>query len=133
MKKFLSIAIFLLVTALYAAEEGNVLIYTDPVQISSEISPYESLAEGKPVTGTIMVTHDANLKIDENSFRMGNEAIKVKLVNQVQLSPSSKLVITIYQFEISGRNSGAYTLPPITVKVGGEEYQAPPLPLVIGE
>lgn len=114
-----------------AAEESNVLLYTDPVQVNAEVSTYEALEAEKPITGTIMITHDTNLKVDEGSFRMGNESLKVKLVNQVQMSSTSKLVITIYEFEIPGKPTGAYNLPPITVNVGGTVYQAPPLNVTI--
>ena len=130
MKKIL-VSLCILVLPLTAAEESNILFYQDPVQVDAEISPYETFSADKPITGTIMITHDANLKVDEGSFRMGKETITVKPVNQVQMSPESKMVITIYSFELPGKKSGAYDLPPITVNVGGTVYQAPPLYLII--
>lgn len=127
------ILIFLCLVSLplCAAEESNVLLYTDPVQVNAEVSTYEALSAGKPITGTIMITHDSNLKVDEKSFQMGKESIQVKAINQVQMSPTSKLVISIYQFELAGKPSGAYDLPPLTVNVGGTVYQAPPFDLII--
>ena len=136
MKSFMkTIFLYLIVitASLFAVEEGNVLIYTDPVQITSEISPYETLTENKPVTGTLMVTHNSSLKVDEKSVKLGDASLRVKLLNQVKFSSDGKFVISIYQFELSGRKAGSYTLPPITAKVGDQVYQAPPLNLTIGE
>lgn len=130
--KTLFLALCLLSAPLAGAEEGNVLIYTDPVQITSEISPYEPLTENKPVTGTLMVTHNSNLKVDEKSIKLGETPLTVKLLNEVKFSPDGKFIISIYQFELPGRKAGSYTLPPITAKVGDQVYQAPPLSLTIG-
>lgn len=128
----LLIALCFTTTLLSSAEEGNILIQADPVQVTTEISPYETITENTPITGTLMITHNSNLKVDEQSFQMGKEPIKVKPLKQVQLDPNNKLVISIYQFELAGRKNGLYTLPPILVRVGGTEYQAPPLTFTVG-
>jgi hypothetical protein len=64
---------------------------------------------------------------------MGNDPLKVEFVKEVDLSSEGKLVITIYQFELPGKKKGNYDLPPISVKVGGKEYQAPPINLSVGD
>lgn len=130
--KTIFLYLFVMTATLSAAEEGNVLISTDSVQITSEISPYETLTENKPVTGTLMVTHNSSLKVDEKSVKLGDAPLPVKLLNQVKFSPEGKFVISIYQFELPGRKAGTYTLAPITVKVGDQVYQAPPLSLTVG-
>lgn len=112
--------------------QSNVLIYTDPVQISSEINQYEQLVAGTPIQGSVMVTHDAKNAIDPNSFRLGNKLLSVEFVQSVPMSDYSNLVVTIYKFRLDGMKKGIHTLPPIKVKVGGKEYQAPPLTLEIG-
>lgn len=127
--------LFLCLTAspLISAQEGNVLIYTDLVQVTSEISPYETIQENAPITGTLMVTHNDNLKVDVASIRMGNDPLKVKFVKNVTLSASDKLSISIYEFELAGKKKGNYTLDPISVSVGGKKVQAPPLIINVGE
>lgn len=112
--------------------QSNVLIYTDPVQVSSEISQYEKLVAGNPLQGSIMVTHDAKNAIDPNSFRLGDKPLSVEFVQSMPISDYSNLVVTIYKFRLEGMKNGIHTLPPIKVRVGGKDYQAPPLTLEIG-
>ena len=128
--------IFLLLCATFtlsAAEQDNVLFYKDSVQLSTEISPYDILVQDKPIYGTLMVTHNDTVKVDDQSIKMGTEPIKSKFIKQVTLDPNSKLVISIYQFQLKGHKKGNYELPPVTAKVGGKEYQAPPLNIDVGE
>lgn len=135
MLKFKLFTILLCMTAIpsLSAEQGNVLVYTDPVQVTTEISPYESLTENSPIKGTLMVTHDATLKVDISSFRIGSDPLKVELEKEVSLSSTNNLLISIYKFELPGKPKGSYNLSPMSVKVGGKEYQAPSLNIVIGE
>lgn len=123
--------ILFLFFSLHAAEQGNVLIYTDPVQVTTEISPYEPLAQNQPITGTLMITHDSNLKIDDSSFMIGNKSLKTQFQQETKISPTNNLIISIYQFELEGLKIGNHNLPPITVIVGGETYQAPSLNIII--
>jgi hypothetical protein len=113
------------------SEQTNVLIYKDTVQVSSEIYAYEKLVTGVPIQGSVMVTHDANNAIDVNSFRLGEKPLKVTLVQSVRISPYSPLMVTSYQFQLEAMSQGSHTLPPIKVNVGGKEYQAPPLTVLI--
>ena len=130
MKK-LSILLALLCFPLAAAKQDNILLYTDSVQVTSEISPYENVQADLPIKGTIMITHMGALKVDPKTFRMGDESLKVTFIKDVSLSSSENLVISIYEFELKGRKKGNYTLPPITVKVGDQEYQAPALDIYV--
>lgn len=97
--------------------EGN-------IEVTSEISPYESIQANQPISGTVMITHDKNDSIDTSSFRMGDQRLKVKLVQSAVMATNKKLVVTIYNFQMEGKPSGVYTLPPIRVRVAGKEYQA---------
>lgn len=115
------------------AETGpsNILIYTDPVQVTASINAYENLTAGVPIEGTVMVTHQDNNIVDSESFRIGTKLLKVEFVQNVALSEYSNLVITFYRFKLEGMNKGQYTLDPITVKVGGKVYEAPPVTIQV--
>jgi hypothetical protein len=123
--------IFLANTPLFSAAQDNILFYKDQVQVTAEISPYDKIKENYPIPGTLMITHNDNLKVDPSSVRMGKDSLQVKLLKEVPMS-SDKLIISIYEFKIEGKRKGNYTLDPITVKVGGKEYEAPPLIIDIG-
>lgn len=106
----------------------NMLIYNEGnVQISSEIYQYDQVVAGSPIEGSVMITHDQNQTIDPNSFRIGDQPLRVKFVQSTPMSAGDHLVVTIYKFHLQGMKRGNHTLPPIKVKVGGQEYQAPPL------
>jgi len=113
------------------ASQSNVLIYGDGTQVSSEISEYQTLLAGKPIAGSVMVTHNANKKIDVNSFRLGNKPLKVELIQSVPMSSYSSIEVTIYRFQLDGMPKGIHTLQPIKVNVGGKDYQAPPLTIEV--
>ena len=115
-----------------ADDIDNVLIYGENVQVTAELSPYLPQSANTPIIGTLMITHNDTQKVDTDSFKMGKSSLKVQFVKDVPLSAYGKLMISIYQFEIQGMKNGIYTLDPITVKVGGKEYQAPALTVTIG-
>ncbi len=129
--RFLVVFFCLTGIPLIAAPQDNILLYTDSVQVTSEVSPYETLQANQPIKGTLMITHVNNLKVDPASVKMGGETLKVKFVRDVSLSSTDNLSISIYQFEVKGKPKGNYTLPPISVKVGDKEYQAPSLDISI--
>ena len=112
--------------------DPDVLIYGDTIQVNSAIGDYENVVAGKPIHAYIMVTHNANRVIDPNSFWMGDKPLQVKFVKSVPMSNASSLVISIYHFQIQGLTTGFHSLPPIKVKVGGKDYQAPPLIIQVG-
>lgn len=107
--------------------ESNVLFLDETVQVTSEINTYENLVAGTPIQGSVMITHDSNNPVDANSFTMGDKPLKVQFAQSIPMSSSSKLVVSIYQFQLPGMKVGNYTLQPIMVKVGGKNYAAPPL------
>lgn len=111
---------------------SNVLLYTDPVQVNSSINSYENIVSGIPIQGSIMVTHSEANAIDPNSFRLGDKPLKVEFVQNIPMSSYSALVVSIYSFKLEGLKQGQYTLDPIKVRVGGKEYQAPPMTIQVG-
>jgi hypothetical protein len=114
------------------AQQPNLLIYDDgSIQISTEVYEYEKLVEGKPVLGSVMITHNASSIIDSESFKIGNKPLKVKLIKTVPFA-SSNIVISIYNFQLEGLPEGTQTLAPISLKVGEKYYQAPPLTITVG-
>jgi hypothetical protein len=123
--------IFLLLTNLnfYSeAAQNNILMYGGgDTQVTSELNEYSNIVAGKPIIGTIMVTHDSNNVIDIHSFRLGEKPLQAELIQSVRLSSYSNLEITTYRFQLEGLTKGLQTLPPIKVNVGGKDYQAAPL------
>jgi hypothetical protein len=107
--------------------DSNVLIYTDPVQVTSSINAYETIVAGAPIEGSVMITHDTQSAVDTTSFRLGDKPLQVQFVESMSMSSYSSLVVTIYHFQLAALPPGSHTLPPIKVKVGGKEYQAPPM------
>lgn len=132
--RFIFLALLCLPLDINSAESNNILMYQGgDVQVTSEINnQYQSIAVNSPITGNVMVTHDANTPIDAKSFRIGNKPLNVSFVQSIPMSSFSNLVITIYKFEIEGRKMGIYTLDPISVKVGDKDYQAPPMTVQVG-
>lgn len=124
---FLLFVLLLAPLQLVSDQVSNVLIYTDPVQVTSSINVYETIQAGQPIIGSIMITHDAGAKIDPNSFRMGEKPIQATFVETTPMSAYSTLQVTIYRFQLEGLPQGTYTLQPIRVRVGGKDYQALPL------
>lgn len=111
-----------------ADEQPNILIYGEgTIQISSSLSDYEDPVANTPLDGLVMVTHDKNQKIDPNSFQIGTKKLPVQFQQSTQMSDTSPIVISIFKFTLDGMVSGNYTLEPISVKVEGKDYQAPPL------
>lgn len=130
LKTILLLSIFVPL-ALLSVEFSDVLIYDQPVQISSEINEYENIVAGKPIQGSVMVTHNANTSVDANSFMLGNKPLQVEFVQTAKMSTDSNLEVSIYKFSLPGMNTGAHTLDPIKVKVGDKEYLAPPLNILV--
>lgn len=101
---------------LHAQDLGKVIV-------TSEMN-YTQLVTGSPLTGTVTITHDKNVKIDPETFKVGSKPLKVKFLNDVVISESSPLIISIYSFEIPSLPKGLHILPEISVRVGGKIYKS---------
>ena len=123
----------LLPLPLISVDQNNILIWDQgTVQVDSQVNAFENIVADKPIKGSVMITHDASNPIDDKTFRMGDKPLKVEFVQTLSVSSRSKLVLSIYNFTIDGMKNGVYTLPPIKVKIGGKEYEAPPLSIQVG-
>jgi|GEM_PF-1053516 len=93
------------------------------VIVTSEMN-YTQLITGNPLSGTVTITHDKSIKIDPQSFKVGTKPLKVKFLNDVVISESSPLIISIYSFEIPALSKGLHILPEISVSVGNKTYKS---------
>ena len=93
------------------------------VVVTSEMN-YTQLITGNPLSGTVTITHDKSVKIDPESFKVGTKPLKVKFLNDVVISESSPLIISIYSFEIPALSKGLHILPEISVSVGNKTYKS---------
>jgi hypothetical protein len=96
------------------------LFAQNDIVVTSEAGEYA--VAGKPINGSVTVTHEKNQKIDEKSFKLGEDPIPLEFIKEVKISPDSDLIISIYQFTIPPKRPGRYVLPPVTVTVGGKQY-----------
>lgn len=113
---------------------SNDLVYGDgSTEITAQIDEYENITANKPIQGTIFVTHDEKNKIDNTSFKLGTKHLKVTFTQSSQMASYSTIMVSIYSFQLDGLPMGTHTLPPITVKVGGKEFQALPLVLQVSK
>jgi hypothetical protein len=127
--KFFIIFLFLFTLSFNSeADQNNILMYGGGnTQVTSELNEYRNIVAGRPIIGTIMVTHDSNNAVDIHSFRLGNQPLQVELIQSARLSSYSPLEITTYRFQLDGLTKGIHTLAPVKVNVGGKDYQAAPL------
>lgn len=94
------------------------------LSVTLDSDTYET---GKPITGTIEVTHDQQTQIDPILFMMKDQSIGAEILKQVRFSPDNPLTLSIYQFSVPGQTkAGAYLLPPISIKIGGKVYTSGP-------
>lgn len=93
------------------------------IVVTSEMN-YTELFADKPLTGTITITHDKNIKVDINSFKVGDKPLKVAFLNDTVISPGSPLIVSIYSFEIPAMPKGLHILPQVSVKVGNKIYRS---------
>lgn len=86
--------------------------------VSIEADQYVTV--GEPIEVSVLVTHEKSSKVDEGSFTMDGKRLQVSFAKEIKMSPNSNLVISVYKFKIPPKKSGSYTIPSISVDVGGE-------------
>ncbi|MCE5316831.1 MAG: hypothetical protein LLG04_05650 [Parachlamydia sp.] len=101
------------------------------LSISAEIEKGNHI-EYQPLRGTVSITHNKDEKVDLASFRMGGKPLQVEPLRDVEVSPSSPLMISFYQFTLPGRIRGLHELQAISVKVGGNTLTSIPSTFVVG-
>lgn len=80
-----------------------------------------------PMQGTITVTHENEEKIEPHAFSLEGKPLEVSLVKEVKMSASSNTIVSIYNFQLPGKEKGLYVLPVISIKINGKIYQTHPL------
>lgn len=117
----------------YAAPplQSDALFYKDDdTQVTSEIEVYQTIVQDVPIKGSVLITHDSTKKVDVDSFRIGDKPLKVTFVTSQPMGDS--LEVSVYSFELEGMKNGQHVLPPVVVKIGGNEYQAPSMVVDVG-
>lgn len=83
-----------------------------------------STPEGDPIKGTITITHNRDETIDPATFLVGNSSIAAEKLKDVEISPASPTILTIYKFQINGEKAGLHVLPSVSVMVAGKRYSS---------
>ncbi len=97
--------------------------YENAIKVTAEIDLYKTY-ENHPLQGTITVTHDAKLPVDESSFKMEGAPLKVQAVKSVRVSANDQIQLSLYKFFLPGQPRGLYILPEISVLVGEKLYHS---------
>jgi hypothetical protein len=90
------------------------------VKISATVEQGKA-EENKPITGLLSITHEESATIDETSFRLDHQPLKVEFVQEVKMS-TGPVLVTFFHFTLPPQKKGLYAIPEISVKVGGKEY-----------
>lgn len=93
------------------------------VKIQANLDNY-TVGVDQPIKGTLSITHYLSEKIDPNSFKIEGKPLEVKYAQDTKISDTSDLVVSFYSFMLPGKPKGLHVLPPISVVVGGEQYQS---------
>lgn len=101
------------------------------IQISSEIDQADSLQAGVPIQGSVVITHSINKIIDSATFRLGDEPLQAWLDKSISLTSDDRVLMTVYRFQLKGKDPGTYTLPSIKVNISGKDYLAPSLTITV--
>lgn len=104
----------------------------DEVDISILIDENKTWAQ-QPIHGTISITHDITRKIDNTSFVLGTEHLKVEPIREVKVDTAKSLIISIYHFQIPGQPKGLYALPTLKVNIGDITYESPRISYAVKE
>ena len=116
--KLLSFLLLCFVSLFFLSMEK---IYSKPVSISAEISQ-EVIGENQPIKGLISITHDREDLVDEESFLLDKEKLKVNFIKDIRFNPSDTTILSLYNFDLKGERAGVHQLKPVSVEVGGKEF-----------
>lgn len=122
MRSFLVLIFFLLAPGMWLMASP-----LDDVSVNASLDN-TSLYQGWPIKGTLEITHSADQKIDESNVQMDGKPLKISLLRNIKISPSSPLTVSIYQFTLPQQSKGSYNLAPISIKIDGKTYQTFSLP-----
>jgi hypothetical protein len=97
-------------------------IFSQEVTVTAEIE--KKGIPGKPLQGTITVTHERSTPVDEKSFILGSDNLEVEFVKEEKVSPASNLVNSVYHFNLKPKDPGLHELPEVIVTVGKRRYRS---------
>lgn len=80
--------------------------------------------ENLPVPVTIIVTHPGKEAVDESTFVLGKDPIKVNKVKDVGDANRGEDILSIYRYDMPAKPKGLYVLSPVGVKIGARVYQS---------
>lgn len=93
------------------------------IDVSAEIQQ-DSAYQNQPLKGIITITHPKDLQINATSFLIGNEKLNSDFIKDVRIDPNDPTVLSIYHFQLPGKDKGLYALPQISVEIGGKTYRS---------
>ena len=79
-----------------------------------------------PLQGIITITHQKEEKIDPDTIQMEGKKLAVSHQRDVLMSAASDTLLSIYNFELPGRDQGLYALPEISVQIDHHVYHSTP-------
>lgn len=80
--------------------------------------------ENLPIPVTIIITHPPDLLVDESTFLLGKDAIRVDKIKDVGDTGGKADILTIYRYDLPNKPKGLHVLPSISVKIGGKTYKS---------
>jgi len=98
------------------------LLAAQETLVEASINQHQGLVE-HPISGVITVTHQRSDTVNVNSFRLEGAPLAVSLVKEVPFGDGSTIV-SFYDFNLPPKPKGLYVLGPISVDVGGKEFQS---------
>lgn len=105
-----------------------------PLQIEVHIDS-KLASENEPLIGKIMVLHSEKEQVDEKSFTLEDQPLKVQLLSQGKQTSltiingkrsEERNCISCYTFQIPGQKKGQHKLAPIHFKVGDKWHKSSP-------
>lgn len=90
--------------------------------------------ENQPITGVITIIRELQQKVDEKSFTLDDQPLKVEFIDETQ--PESNFlfakgdpetpILSRYRFSLPAKTAGLYLVNPIYVKVGNRVVRSSP-------
>lgn len=104
---------------------------TLPAKISLRV-PTENAVEGREIPVYITIVYDPKETIDESSFQLNKQSIRVERVQAERVAPTELfqgndaegVAVNRYRVLLPRTSAGLYTIGPVTVRVGKATYSS---------
>lgn len=93
------------------------------VRVQADVDPTNHF-ENLTVPVTIIVTHPANVSVDESSFVLGNERIQPEKVQVVGDPNGKEDILSIYHYDVPAMPKGLHLLPAVSVRINNKVYKS---------